>query len=233
MEDSKRTHKFLGKPGGDFLVWSIRTKAALAAKKVFHVVLTDVVGAAGENDLSDEQTLGVSEAISIIIQGLGDKPLRLCARTENNPFVMWTKLRERYHVSNVVTKVQLQTRLTKLRYASQIMSDFIDSFEEFFNRLAGMSSEIKEYMQIAMLLVSLGDKVHSQYGQVIASLQTIGETLTWETVSSRLLQEYNERTWPSPNREKAKGPSRSLGLRMGHSRRNRGFNAKISTGSNV
>lgn len=96
-----------------------------------------------------------------------------------------------------------------------------------------MNSKIKEHMQIAMLIASSGDKVHSQYGQIIASLQTVGETLTWESVTSRLLHEYDEGTWLYSNGETAKGPSHSLVLRMGHSRRNRGLNAKISRGSNV
>lgn len=126
MADSKRIHKFIGKAGEDFLLWSIRTKAALAAKEVRHVVLTEVVGAARENDLSDEQALAVAKAISIIMMGLRDKSLRLCVPNENDPFVMWTKLREMYHVSNVVKKIQLQICLIKLRYESQIMSDFID-----------------------------------------------------------------------------------------------------------
>ena len=72
------------------------------------------------------------------------------------------------------------------------MPDYIDGYEEIFNRLAAMQSHVSEEMQIAMLLASFGDKSQSQYGHIVTSLQTVQDELKWETVSARLLQEYDE-----------------------------------------
>ena len=78
-----------------------------------------------------------------------------------------------------------------MTYEGQSRPDFVDTFEEIFNRLA-VEGEISQEMQIAMLLASFGDKTKSPYGHIVASLQSVQESLSWETVTARLLQEYEE-----------------------------------------
>lgn len=196
MEDSKRIHKFYGKSGEDFFLWAARTEAALEAKKVWSVVETDVIGD-GTVQLDTSVVESVATARATIIQGLGDKPLRMCLTEKRNPWKMWTRLHERYAVSNVTTKVQLQTKLARLTYRSQPMSDYIDAFEEIFNRLEGMQSAIAEDMQVAMLLASFGDKNKSPFGHAIYSLRSGSETPSWETVTAKLLQDSDEKQWVS------------------------------------
>lgn len=75
------------------------------------------------------------------------------------------------------------------------MSDYVDGFEDIFTRLAGMDATLTEDVQVAVFLESFGDKTRSTYGQVIASLQTVADTLTWEIATSRLLQEYEEKAF--------------------------------------
>lgn len=118
-------------------------------------------------------------------------PLRLCVSVKPNPFRMWILLREWYVVSNTASKVQLQSKLALMSYFGQPMQDHIDSFEEIFNRLAGMKSDSGEDLQVAMVLASpFGDKNISAFGHVIDSLQTIQEMLDWQTATVSLLQEY-------------------------------------------
>ena len=196
MEDSKRFHKFYGRPGEDFELWAARTEAALQAQEVLDVVVQDYVGDDGQAS-DDETMLRVAKARAIIMQGLDAKPLRVCLAFKSNPYKMWDCLRKRYAVSNVATQVQLQTKLNRLMYEDQTMSDFIDSFEEIFNRLEGMGSPFPEQMQVALLLSSFGQKSSSKYGSVVAALQTLTDSLTWEHVTARLLQEYEEQQWNS------------------------------------
>lgn len=150
MDEGKRIHKFFGKAGEDFQLWEARTEAALEAKDVLRVVSTDVYGN-GEG-ISEEDRQAIGKARAILIQGLGDKPLRLCLSEKLNTYKMWLKLRERYVVSNIVTRVQLQAKLSQIQYSDQFMSDFVDSFEEIFNRLTAMGTAIAEEMQVAILL---------------------------------------------------------------------------------
>ena len=202
MEDSKRIYKFYGKSGEDFFLWATRTEAALEAKKVWSVVATDVIG---DGTVATEENVveSIATARTMIIQGLGDKPLRMCMAQKENPYKMWGRLNECYELSNVTTKVQLQTKLARMMYSNQSMGDYIVGFEEVFNRLKGMESAVVDDWQVAMLLASFWDKNKSPYGHAIYSLQSGTDTPAWETVTSKLLQESEERHWAS---------SRSKGL---------------------
>ena len=120
--------------------------------------------------MTDEQKLAVTKARAMLIQGLGDKPLRLCPSERENPEKMWTRLRDRYAISNLVTRVQLHTKLSRFSYSGQPMVDYIDDFEEVFNHLSALESPVSEPMQVGMVLASFGDKSKSAYGQVVASL---------------------------------------------------------------
>lgn len=70
-------------------------------------------------------------------------------------------------------------------------------------------------MQVALFLAPFGDKEKSSYEQVIASLQTVGETLTWEIVTSRLLQECDGKTSHDRSSDPLRNsfPSHALQLR--------------------
>ena len=150
------------------------------------MVSTDVLGE-GAAALNEEMTLAVSKARAVINQGLGDTPLRFALAAKENSHRMWNRLRERYAVSNVTTRVQLQSKLAKLSFHDQAMSDYIGSFEEVFDRLAAMGTAVSEEMNVATLLSSFGDKFRSPYGHTVASLQTFGNSLNWEAVTARLL----------------------------------------------
>ena len=229
-EDSKRIQKFMGKPGEDFLLWSARMETKLAAEQVLRVVTRN---ATAEKLLSEEHEKSVSTERSTLMRGLGDKPLRLCLSVKDNPFLMWSRLSDRYAVTNVFTRVQLQTRISKFSYQGQSMSDFIDIFEEIFNKLDGMQSNIQEDMQVAMFLASFGNKFRSSYGQVIASLQTLVDALSWDTVTSRMLQEYDERAWNvgtviTPN---ASGSGHALKVGNFERRNERAYGSENAQGS--
>ena len=204
MEDSKKYFKFHGRPGEDFDLWAARTEAALAPQDLLDVVATNVVGTADDdNPLAAETVLKVSKARALIMQGLDSKPLRICLSDKDNPYDMWSKLRERYAVSNISTQIQLQMKLNRLRYSDQVMTDFVDQFEEIFNRLEGMKCPYAESMQVAILLSAFGEKSKSSCGPVVAALQTTEGVLTWESVTARLLQEYDENQWNRGNASNA------------------------------
>lgn len=67
-----------------------------------------------------------------------------------------------------------------------------------------MESEISEDMQIAMLLDCFGDTKKSPYDHFVTSLQTINDSLSWETVTALLLQEFEEQSSRTGNPKIAK-----------------------------
>ena len=67
-------------------------------------------------------------------------------------------------------KVQLLSRLTKLKYHEQAMGDYVDSFEQIFNRLESMGCRIDKKIHVATLLLSFGDRDRSLHGYLVTAL---------------------------------------------------------------
>ena len=200
MEEVKKIYKFEGEEGEDYHIWAARTEAALEAKDILSVVLMDVVKDESTEMLSPSVKLSVAKAKATIIQGLGKKPLRLVLPVRDNPYKMWQLLKERYAVSNLVTKVQLHTKLARMSYRGQVMSEYVGDFESIFNQLATMGSVLTEDMKVATFLASFGDKLRSPFGQIVTVLQSKDSAVSWEIVSSTLMQEYEEQLWASTAR---------------------------------
>lgn len=74
-----------------------------------------------------------------------------------------------------------------MSYSRDSIQDYVDSFEQAFSRLEAMGSKVKDNLEVALLLASLGDRMYSQFGPVIASLQTRAGMLNWNTVTSVLI----------------------------------------------
>lgn len=151
-------------------------------------MITQDVIATGD-ELLAEVHLKIATARVVLIQGLGDQPLRLCLSARNDPFKMWARLRDKHTVCNTATRVQLQTPLARMVYFGQMMQDFIEAFEHIFNRLSSMGSQVPAQLQVAMFLVSFTDKNTSKFGHSMASLQSKHDNLDSETATARLLQE--------------------------------------------
>lgn len=156
-------------------------------------------------DLIGDGTVAVEESVvesvptarATIIQGFGDKPLRMRTAKNENPYRMWGRLNERYALSNVTSMVQLQTKRARTMYSNQSMSDYIEGFKEVFNCLEGIDSPIAETFRIAMLLALFGDKNKSLYERAIYCLQSWTNTRSWAIITSKLLQASEERQWAS------------------------------------
>ena len=198
MEQSRRIFKFEGEPDEDFHLWMARTEAALQDKEVWNVVENDVVGTAdASTPLSEEVKKNVAKSRAVIMQGLGDNPLRLCLQERENPHVMWNLLEERYVVVNVATKVQIHYQLARLSHSNQTMSVYFDQFQTIFNKMAGVGSTVDNDTNVATRLAPFGDKSKSLYGKLVTALQTNGTVVSWNTATARLLQEFNEKTMSS------------------------------------
>ena len=140
------------------------------------------------------------------MRGLDAKPLGDCLADRPNPHHMWNRLQERYAVLKVATQVQLQAKRGRLRYDGQAMSEFVDAFEEIFIGIEGLVHAFPEQMQVAMLLAYFGEKSKSPYGHIVAAIQSAEQNLSWESVTARLLQEYEEKQWNQNSAHMAGNP---------------------------
>jgi gag-polypeptide of LTR copia-type len=74
------------------------------------------------------------------------------------------------------------------RYKSGDMSDFVDRYAALLDLLESMDSKVPPELAIIMFMHSMNGK----YEATIAALRTLGdEKLTWEDVTTRLIEEYN------------------------------------------
>ena len=108
---SRRLHKFNAKRGEDFNLWSLRFEALLESKNLLDVITSDPLERTTFSQLNIESKSQLLKDKSLLVQSLGDKPLRTVAGEKNNPCKMYEKLQDRYATQNKATRVQLQTEL--------------------------------------------------------------------------------------------------------------------------
>ena len=188
---SRRLNKFHAKRGKYFSLWSLRFEALLESKDLLGVVTTDPLSDTTFADLDADIRAKLLKAKLLLVQSLGDKPLRTVASERKNVFQMYQKLNERYASQNTATRVQLQTELYQNSFSkNQAMSEYVDEFESVFAQLEAMESPVPESMQIAILFASFSSTAESSYGAIITALQTLGDDdLSWERATARLLQQ--------------------------------------------
>lgn len=104
---------------------------------------------------------------------------------------MLTKLRERYASSKLSTRMSLIAELQGLRYKSGDMSDYVDTFAALLDGLEAMDAPVPHELAIIMFLHSMS----GHFEATVSALRTLGEDrLTWDDVTTRLVEEYNTRT---------------------------------------
>ena len=187
--------RFDGKPSSDYHLWQLRLLAILESKDLSVCIKEDssaTIESMRDGTLvlipTEEQN---RKAAAIIINGLGDKPLRVVSNHTKDPQVMLQKLRERYASTKLSTRMSLMSELQSLRYKSGDMGEYIDRYTGLLDRLESMSAKVPEELAIIMFLHSMNGKFEA----IIAAIRTMGDDkLTWDDVTARLLEEANNST---------------------------------------
>lgn len=128
------------------------------------------------------------QARSIIVQALGDRPLR-AVQSENSVRQMWTKLFDRCASTKQHNKIIVLAILINMKLKSpNDISDHVSRMESLFNQLGKMDLEVEAQMQVALLLVSV-DNV-KLFSPTIAAIKVMkDENASWKYVSTRLIKE--------------------------------------------
>lgn len=153
------------------------TETFLRAKGVFKIFQEDIFGTTTET-LRDELQNKVVEAHQVTIRGVCDKPLRTCIMKNRDPYRMWKPMSERYAVLNVAPRVNLLSRLNRLKFSGEVITYFIDAIGWTYNLLETMQRVVEENVRVAILLAFLKDKDRSLYTNILIALQIANENLT-------------------------------------------------------
>lgn len=200
---SLKVPRFHGRRSDDYTLWRMRLRAACRVKGVWDAVenSTDC-----SSDTSSQTTHGTQlklkqeKASGIIISALGDAPLRVIIDADDNPSQMLKLLDARYASNRTVTRIAVQTQLFRMSYNGQNMTEYIDHYSSLFAQLDRMGNDaaIPESHKPTMLLASINPKCSLE--STAAALRTKdAKELTWEYVTTTLIDEYNARTLPKFN----------------------------------
>jgi hypothetical protein len=193
---------FLSKSDGsktsDFGLWLCRLEAVLEDKGISYTIeleefpprssLTGVeLPSASALAESAEFAAARKKAAAIIINGLGDKPLRVVVSHRRDPALMIFKLNERYASSTLSTRMSLISELyTISNVRNKDMGEYVDTYTSLPNRLAAMNAPIPDALAVIMFLSSL----QGHFEATVAAICSISDdNLTWDDITSRLIEE--------------------------------------------
>lgn len=193
MSDSKYTLPiFDGKLDSDFQLWYCRLAAILKDKNLGQLFEADTAETSTAVSVATDEARSVGnanirKASAIIINALGNKPLRLVASSKHTPFLMMKKLKERYASTNLSTRMLLMTELCgKMYQSNKDMGDYVDGYASLLNRLAAMGAKIPDDLYVIMFLHSMNGSFES----TVAALRTMKkDDIKWDDVTSRLIEE--------------------------------------------
>ena len=190
--------RFHGRQGEDYGLWRSRLRAACRIKGVWGLVDKETSSEASSrtttpNDVEKQKLNSEKEKASgIIISALGDSSLRVVADADGSPRRMLQLLDARYASNRTVSRIAVQNQLYRMRYREQDMAQYIDKYTSLFSQLEfmGKAIAIPEAHKAPMLLASVDPL--SNMESIAAALRTKDASdLTWEYVTTTLIDEYN------------------------------------------
>jgi gag-polypeptide of LTR copia-type len=130
---------------------------------------------------------------ALIVNSLGDKPLRTIQTVAKDPVEAWKKLEARYASKTTSYKLYQVMSAHSMKVArKRSMADHVGELETLFSRLNNTGATIDDKMQVAILLMSL--EGHSEDEVNIAAIRTRSDdNTTWELVATRLMDEDKHR----------------------------------------
>lgn len=175
--------RFHGRRGEDYSLWRMRLRAACRIKGVWDVVecSTDSSSSTSTTTAPTPSSAKREKASVIIINALGDAPLRAVLEADEDPARMMKLLDARYACSRTVSRIAVQTQLFRMSYTGQNMSAYIDQYSSLFNQLEQMGKDaaIPESHKAPMLLASIDPKCFLE--STAAALRTKDPSeLTWD-----------------------------------------------------
>ena len=218
-DDKTPIPKFNDATSDSFHLWQLRMRAVLHHKGVLPLVEGTAVSP-GETATEEQKAAHEklrAKAVAVLILGLGDRPLKAVQKDAGNPATLWKRLSSRYASKTTSTKLMLLNEVFTHKFsAGTALADHIADLELVFTKLSAAGHDLDELLQVSALLSSLEGV--SDYEPTIAAIRTMDESkTTWEAVTSRLLDEANER-----------GQTSSSGARLATTSATRGHNASRS-----
>ena len=186
----------------DYRLWRIRISAAFDSKGIDEVLEVE------KNTHTDanKQAKFVADqrkGSSIIVAALSEKALWVVRSSIGKPFEMLHKLDERYNSKSAATRISKITELITMCYDSikKSMGTHIDQMDAVLEQLEGINTSMPLELSVALLIASIqGQELHA----VTAAVKTLNDdSITWEKVTARFLEEHQVLKWKLKYQERA------------------------------
>ncbi len=185
VDSSSKLKRFNGNHYENYNLWRIRAKATLKGKQYWSQLMTRTA----------EATV-LEKATSLLVSALGDSPLRVWRAEIGNPIELLNKLDQRYTSNRAASRIATSTAVYSKHYSDSMnTSKYIDEFSQLFSQLEmmGDSAMLPEAHKAPILLASLGTSSRLENTAAALRLKDLDD-LTWESVTTDLIQEYERRT---------------------------------------
>ena len=170
----------------DYALWRLRIESLCAVKGC-----ADVLDVRDEDD-SDDVVKCRKIASGLIVAALSDSALRVVRSVVGKPFDMLQKQDPRYASTTTASKISTMADLVSMKFRSsgRSLASHIDKMAGLLEKLKSMKSDVDDVLATGILLAFVDVP---ELNPVIAALKTLAEEdITWDTVTTRLLDEWSD-----------------------------------------
>ena len=199
-DESLRLDKFKGRRNEDYATWPDKIEIVLKGKGLWKKIKDDNC----QEELRDKAT-------SIIALALGEAPFRVCRSAKGNPMEMLELFDARYASKRSVSWIALlHTICTKKHKGKEDLAKFVDEFDRLFSQFEQIKPEVNfpDEIKVGLFMASLQET--SSLKSSLASLKLQDDDkLTWETVTSDLIEVWNQQPEAGRTKQDGEGSSRT------------------------
>ena len=199
-DESMRLDKFKGMRNEDYATWRDKIEIVLKGKGLLKKVHDD-------NCLEEIR----DKVTSIIALSLREAPFRVCRSAKGNPKEMLELLDARYASKRSVSWIALlHTICTKKHKGKEDLAKFVDDFDRLFSQFEQIKPDVifPDEIKVGLFMASLQETASLKSSLASLKLQD-DDKLTWEIVTSDLIEVWNQQPEAGRTKQDGEGSSRS------------------------
>ena len=181
MAEAPRIDRLVG--GSNYATWTIQVKGTLKAKQVWKIVTGEqVLAPEADNNATAAFEILQCKAYAAIVQNIHPSVVYLVGQ-EDDPVVIWKKLRDHFQKDTFANKRELRRKLctAKLKEGGSV-DDHIRSLIETFDELAILDAPVTKEDKVTYLLSSLPES----YDVLVTAFDTQDTIPEWSVVTEKV-----------------------------------------------
>ena len=182
MADAPKIDRLVG--SGNYSSWKLQVKCILKYKNVWKIVAGEETLANGASEeLREAFETRKNKAFYTIVLSIHPSLLWIISPDEEDPVVVWKKLKDMYQKDTFANKRELRKKLCTARLAEGgSANDHIKCLTQIFDELAVFDAPVEEDDKVTYLLSSLPDS----YDVLVTALDAMDAVPTWTTVVEKV-----------------------------------------------